>query len=306
MQADACVETLRKYESLIDSLSADDLAKMHPQIPRDIDKLISDSDACLSTDVCEALADCLLSFMCPKSKNKDPGRPGIWAADQLAKKSKGVSDTVENLQCTKSQCWAAVEEYPADFFQLLSDEDIVAFSKCALKPCVMGPLVEELAKRDLEFSSSVFDRLDLSSVDGRLVFQAFLRIVEAPTMEDVVRFWNVFEVQPPLHLVCVNACLDRNKDVIRMFGRVIQQRFPLKYPLWMFYHKSIRTVAEEVDAASGNPENVDTESFSDSLSIVPFQHTSFLMPLVLEFPDWLDVIQQCDPSRHTALLDLLN
>ena len=306
MQADACVETLRNYESLIDSLSADDLAKMHPQIPRDIDKLISDSDACLNTDVCEALADCLLSFMCPKSKDKDPGRPAIWAADQLAKKSKSiVSDPLESLQCTKAQCWAAVEEYPAEFFRLLSDEDLAAFSKCSLKPRVMGPLAEELEKRKLNCSTCVFDRLDLSSLDGRLVFEAFMRVVEAPTMDDVVRFWNVFEVQPPLHLVCVNACLDRNRGVVRMLGRVIQQRLPLKYPLWMFYHKSIRTVAEEVDAASGNPENA-TASFRDSLSIVPFQHTSFLVPLVLEFPDWLDVIQQCDPPRHAALIDLID
>ena len=301
------VEMLKTYEHIIDDLSADNLAQTQPHIPRDIDQILCDSTTCLDREVCEALADCLLSFMCPKSPGKDPGRPALWAADQLAKRAKSVmSDTAGRLNCTKSQCWMAVEEHPKIFFSLLSDDDLLEFSKSSLNSDVETALISEMEKRHLPYSASVFETLDLSRVESSIVFKAFVIFLENPTMDGALKFWTVFENQPPLHLLCANSCLDKNRGVLRMLGRVIEQRFPLKYPLWMFYHKSVRPVAEEVESVSANATAIDLQSFRESLTLVPFPHTPFLVLLILEFPDFLDLIKECDPDRHDAIQHLLN
>lgn len=294
------LSTLRRYATESANASAEVLATERPYIPKVVEKALSSTGVCGDADAADALADCLLSLMCPTGG--EAGKPALWAADQLSRKAKQLSNKqLAGFKCTKARYRAAISDYPAEYAALLSDDDLCALSSQGSS--VYDALTDEIAKRGLPFPDCVFEHSTLSLVAPRTLFALFGDFTTAPTLNIAVKFLEVFERRPPLHLVCVNECVNRGRYIaesaLAMIGRLMGQRLPLRYPLSMFFHPSVAPLADEIESAWLRPND---DSLKDAFTMIPDGYARFALPLLLEFPDWLGVLAESDEHKYKCVI----
>jgi hypothetical protein len=295
---DAFLDYLAKFPTLIGSSTVDTLTKSHPYIPRVLGAVLVQSPICTVPDVCDIIADSLLAFMCPTGP--DTGEQAqSWAADRLSRKTKqSTSEDIEVMKCSKASCFDAVLDFPSEFVAQLPNETLLSLASVT-PDGLMNAIVEELLRRSLAFDPHFLEAVNLRTAASRLLFEAFARFIEVPSLDAAFEFWRVLRYKPPVHLLCANAALAAGSaaasKALGMIGRAIARTFPLPFSLALFYHPSVAEVAAEIERAAGIARDGDIDAMKQALETIPDGCLRPLLPIAFEFPEWLEMIEAIEP-----------
>lgn len=297
--------TLDAYVGLINSLKHEEIGSRYPFITTDLISTLQQPFLSSEMPIADKLAEAFLNFII-----EPPEQASQWAMQQLKKFLRQDTIAIPSFHLTKDNCIDSIIQFPEKYFEMQSDEILNTLSSLKLPSSLAQPLALEMLKRKLPINPMLINLIDLQKASPTLIIAAFDFFSDTPTIDFANSIMSFFLYHPPLHFSCVNKIVqnlsEKGKTSLEMLGTIFLQLIPFPYPLFYYYHPSVKPFIDEAEQMLLHPnDEIDNEAILQSLHLIGKKNLYYLIPLLLEFHGFTELIQSLSDEYFSIIFPYL-
>ena len=282
--------TLDSYNQLISSLHHEEIGSRYRFIMSDLVSLLQEPNLSSEIPLSDRLSQAFLNFIL-----EPPIKASQWAMQQLKKPIREDIVAIPELVLSKNHCISAIYQYPEKYFSFQTDESLYLLSNLHLPSKIAQALVSELIHRGIPINPELIGFINLQSAPAEVILVAFDIFLDSPTLDMAKKMMSAFYLNPPLHLVCINKIVknikEKSKHAAEMLGTIISQTNPYPFPLFLFYHPSVKPFIDEAEIILLNPDDsIENDLIIKAIQMIGKKNLYFLIPILLALPFLAELI----------------